>query len=67
MGILGVNYALDSHMTLETLIRENETTINALVGGIQQIAAHSEELSATSEEILRNSKKLQRTPSVCLK
>lgn len=56
VGILGVNYALDSHMTLETLIRENETTINALVGGIQQIAAHSEELSATSEEILRNSK-----------
>ncbi|MGV2887293.1 MULTISPECIES: methyl-accepting chemotaxis protein [Paenibacillus] len=57
VGILGVNYALDNHITLETLISENEATIHALVGGIQQIAAHSEELSATSEEILRNSKK----------
>ena len=56
VGILGVNYALDNHITLESLISENENTINALVGGIQQIAAHSEELSATSEEILRNSK-----------
>ncbi|WP_235540607.1 methyl-accepting chemotaxis protein [Paenibacillus sp. Root52] len=56
VGILGVNYALDNHITLESLITENESTINALVGGIQQIAAHSEELSATSEEILRNSK-----------
>jgi hypothetical protein len=57
VGILGVNYALDNHLKLENLISENETTINALVGGIQQIAAHSEQLSATSEEILRNSKK----------
>ena len=57
VGILGVNYALNNHLTLETLINENETTINALVGGIQQIAAHSEQLSATSEEILRNSQK----------
>ncbi|WP_336784185.1 methyl-accepting chemotaxis protein [Paenibacillus illinoisensis] len=56
VGILGVNYALDNHITLEKLISENEATINALLGGIQQIAAHSEELSATSEEILRNSK-----------
>ncbi|WP_413037459.1 methyl-accepting chemotaxis protein [Paenibacillus xylanilyticus] len=56
VGILGVNYALDNHITLEKLIGENEATINALLGGIQQIAAHSEELSATSEEILRNSK-----------
>ena len=57
VGILGVNYALDNHLTLEALISENETTINTLVGGIQQIAAHSEQLSATSEEILRNSQK----------
>ncbi|MGQ8874691.1 methyl-accepting chemotaxis protein [Paenibacillus sp. TSA_86.1] len=57
VGILGVNYALNNHLTLETLIRENETTINVLVGGIQQIASHSEQLSATSEEILRNSQK----------
>ncbi|GAB1159253.1 methyl-accepting chemotaxis protein [Paenibacillus illinoisensis] len=56
VGILGVNYALDNHIILEKLISENEATINALLGGIQQIAAHSEELSATSEEILRNSK-----------
>jgi hypothetical protein len=57
VGILGVNYALDNHLTLESLISESETTINSLVGGIQQIAAHSEQLSATSEEILRNSQK----------
>lgn len=56
VGILGVNYSLDNHLTLENLINENESTINALLGGIQQVAAHSEELSATSEEILRNSK-----------
>lgn len=56
VGILGVNYSLDNHLTLEKLINDNESTINALLGGIQQVAAHSEELSATSEEILRNSK-----------
>ncbi len=56
VGILGVNYSLDSHHTLESLISETETIIGSLLGGIQQVAAHSQELSATSEEMLRNSK-----------
>lgn len=46
---------MDKQVMLQKLMEETDDIANGLMGGVQQVAAHSEELMATSEEIMRNS------------
>lgn len=56
VGVLSINYSLENQVKLEKLMGETSAITDNLLIGIQQVAAHSEELSATSEELLLNSK-----------
>lgn len=56
VAVISVDYSMENQSKLASLMEETENTVSSLLSGIQQVAAHSEELSATSEEILRNSK-----------
>jgi len=54
IGIIAVDYSMENQTTLSRLMEESESISANLLSGVQQVAAHSEELSATTEEILRN-------------
>lgn len=54
LAVLSVNYSMENQSMLENLMSETETIAENLLSGVQQIAAHSEELSASSQEILQN-------------
>ncbi|WDH98948.1 methyl-accepting chemotaxis protein [Paenibacillus urinalis] len=56
LAALSVNYSLENQEMLEKYMGATEQIAEQLLSGIQQVAAHSEELSATSDEILNNSK-----------
>lgn len=56
VAALSVNYSLENHEMTDRLMKETESIAEQLLSGIQQVAAHSEELSATSDEILRNTR-----------
>ncbi|RUS46222.1 methyl-accepting chemotaxis protein [Cohnella sp. AR92] len=56
VAVLSINHPMDKQATLEQLMEETDAIASNLLSGVQQVAAHSEELMATAEEILRNSK-----------
>ncbi|MBB6636846.1 methyl-accepting chemotaxis protein [Cohnella thailandensis] len=57
VAVLSINHPMDKQATLERLMEETDAIASNLLSGVQQVAAHSEELMATAEEIMRNSKK----------
>ncbi|QHT62271.1 hypothetical protein GXP70_21335 [Paenibacillus lycopersici] len=54
-AILSIRYSMENQRSLESLMTETEATIDNLLGGIRQVAAHSEQLTASVGEILHNS------------
>ncbi|MEF2966807.1 methyl-accepting chemotaxis protein [Paenibacillus sp. M1] len=56
VAILSINYSLENQTALEKMMSETDAAISDLLGGVQQVAAHSEELSATVIDILGSSK-----------
>ncbi|MFD1953559.1 methyl-accepting chemotaxis protein [Paenibacillus thailandensis] len=57
VAALSINYSLENQEMTDRLMKETEAIAENLLSGIQQVAAHSEELSATSDEILRNTRR----------
>lgn len=56
-AVLSINYSMENQKKLEGMINETNEAISELLNGVQQVAAHSEELTAVAAEILTNSRK----------
>ncbi|MBM0066419.1 methyl-accepting chemotaxis protein [Alkalicoccobacillus gibsonii] len=57
LAVISVNNSGNELEKIEKLMGETSEITENLLSGIQQVAAHSEELSATSDQLLRNAVK----------
>ncbi|MHA7966978.1 methyl-accepting chemotaxis protein [Paenibacillus sp. CAU 1782] len=56
VAVLCATYDQSNQHQLNDVVGDNQHISNELLGMVQNVAAHAEELQATSEQILQNSK-----------